>query len=385
MKKEKIQKEWGFTAGAKSLADTLGRVLGAVDKRSTLPVLSHVLVNVYLRGAVSFTATDLDLRVTAECRASVPSGGGSVCVPADLLKGALGAIAGEVVIELQSDLRLVIDGGGCRFELTCLAADEFPAGTLDWQAPVCRFEPGVLPKMLRAVSHAVSGDESKYHLAGVYLCCDQDRLTSVATDGHRLALAGLDIQQYIPEGVIIPTKAVRLLSAWECGIEFAFGVPGKNDNSILFDADGFELIVRKVDGQFPAYRRVIPDDLPEHFTVVSGGLADAIEDCAVVNTERSGAVTLACPEENMGEALNISALGPCGVATASVPCVGGVGYRTTANARYLVQALRALGGEVFIKHGGTKPSILMFPVDNVDGDGIGFDERLEVVMPMRVG
>ncbi len=377
---------WSFIVEKGNIVQALGRVLGAIDRRSSIPSLSHVKIDVLLRGAICITATDLEMVATVECPATVPAAGGAVCVPAELFKGALAANSGQIEISLRG-LKLEIEGNDRRYELACLPAGEFPQPPQHWESPACYFEPGVLSRLLKAVGHAICQDEAKYNLCGVYLCQDQGRLTAVASDGHRLSLAGVELPEAtIDRGFLLPAKAVRILSTVERGVTLSVGTPGKNDSQVLFDqiGGGFELSVRLMDGQFPPYRRIIPDDHGDSFTVDSVVLAAAIEAAAVVSEAQTKSATLHATEEHLGEGLTVSALGACGVATATVPCLGGTGYKTTANAKYLMQALKSLGGEVFIKHGGTAPTVLMVPVDH-DTTGLGgFDERLEIVMPYKV-
>lgn len=368
---------WSFSCPVESIAGALARVLGAVDKRNTLPILSNVKIDVFLRGAIQFVATDLEVRAATECRATVPGSGGAACVPAELLKGVLSALKGDVSFSMQDDQRLAVEGNGRHFEIACFPAEEFPDPECNWDAVVCHFEPGVLPRLLRSVSHAVGQDINKNNLCGVYLCQDRGRLTAVATDGNRLSLSGMELHDVdLQRGFLIPSKAVRILSGIETGITVRAEGSGKEDNQIFFEAVGFDLTARLLDGDFPAYRRVIPEDHNEFFTVASSALAEAIDDVTVVNEGKAKGVTIAAPEELFGEALAVSALGANSVAKASVPCMGGTGYNVTANSRYLVQALKAIDGEAFVKYGGANRAILLVPVDHE-----GFDERLEILMP----
>lgn len=379
-KKAKSVTTWSFSSPVEAISAALGRVLGAIDKRSTIPILANVKLCVLLRDAIQIIATDLEVRAATECKATVPGSGGSICVPAELLKGVLSTLSGEVSFALEEDLRLVVEGNGRHFEIACFPAEEFPDPDCSWGKEVCHFEPGVLPRLVRSVSHAISQDINKTNLCGVYLCQENGRVTAVASDGNRLSLSGMEIHGVeLPRGYLIPARAARILVGIETGISlFVHGE--QDDNQIFFEAGGFDLTVRLLDGEFPAYRRVVPVDHPDLLTVDSGALSGAIEDVAVVIEGKSRGVTIDAPEDKYGEGLDVSALGANGVARAGVPCNGGTGYKVTANARYMVQSLKALDGEVFVKYGGASKAVLLVPLDHD-----GFDERLEVVMPYQVG
>ena len=166
-----------FVADRKHLLDTLGGVLGAVDKRSIIPILSHVLLTVYLRNAVGLVATDLELRAAAECVAATAGHGGSICVPADKLRAALASVeCVEVSIDVSADLLMTITAGAARFQMSCLPADEFPGNLTDDIDASIVFAPGLLPRLLKAVVHAASVDLTKHHLCGTYLTPERDQI-----------------------------------------------------------------------------------------------------------------------------------------------------------------------------------------------------------------
>lgn len=365
-----------FVADRKHLLDTLGRVLGAVDKRSTLPILSHVLLTVYLRNAVGFVATDLELRADARCVAGVPGGGGQICVPADKLRAALASVeCTEVAVDISADLRMTITAGGARFELACLPADQFP-GTLsdDIDADII-FAPGHLPRMFKAVGHASGIDQTKHHLCGIYLSRENDRLTAVATDGHRLSLAGVTHDQAAEfgPGLIIPSKAARLLTGLVGSIGYGRAPKAQE---LIFCSDQATLTARRLDAEFPAFRRVVPEGGTLCLVAHRERLIDALQACGVMADDDGKSVLLTAA----GDELVLSSLGSLGTVVVTVPCSGGEGFISRVNSRYLLQALGALtGDEVFIKNNGPGSPLLILPVDHG-----GFDERLEVLMPMRV-
>lgn len=365
-----------FIANRKNLFDTLGRVLGAVDKRSTLPVLSHVLMTVYLRNAIGFVATDLEIRAAAECNAGVPAGGWQCCVPADKLKGILSSLSSaELRGELKPNGELILEADGARFALATLPAEEYPAALADDIDADIIFRPGTLPAMLRAVAHAASQNITKWNLCGIQLTAEGERLTAVATDGHRLSLAGISHDQAgeFGPGILLASKAARLIA----NISGTIGHGRRPDsNEMIFCADEVNLTARLVDGDFPDFRRVIPKTSTSAVHLVREVLIDALQACGVCSDDEGKSVLL----QGAADSLTLSALGATATATIVIPCSQGEGFTARVNSRYLLQALAALSGEeVCIKQAGPTGPLLLVPVDHG-----GFDERLEVLMPMRV-
>lgn len=361
-----------FTARKTDLLATLGRVLGAVDKRSALPVLSHVLMTVFLRGAVDFTACDLDIFAASECPATVPGAGGAVCVPAERLRGAIQAIPGpEIEFTLEEDLQLAVQSGEFRLVLSCLPGDEFVAQTEASGGAIACFRPEVLPRLVKEVSHAMGQDVQKSTLCGVGLRYESGRLTAVATDGHRLSLSGIDFPGLDGfYGYTFPAKLCKLLPAVNGSIEMYAA-----ENTVQLNDPHTNLSARLLEGEFPSYRRVIPTDHPGTLTVSIGDLVAAVEACGVVSEDRFRTVSL----EATDESLSVSALGTQGTARVTLPCAGGEGFRLSCNSRYLLQALESLRGEeVCIKYGPDSAPVLFIPLDHS-----GWDERLELIMPLK--
>lgn len=372
-----------FTASRENIASALSRVHGAVAKRSTIPALSYVLVDIFLRQAVKLTASDLDVQASAEFTAGVPAAGGRLCILADQLKGVIAAAGPEITVTVAGDNLVVITSGDCRWELASFPADEFPANDPAWLSPEFAFQPGVLPGMIQACSHAISHDESRYNLGGIYLCQDAGRLTAVATDGHRLSLAGRQVDglESLGDGLLLHAKATALLAGVTGTVELSRlekedGLAGQ----VLFQANSGDLAyaVRLIDAEFPTYRRVIPTGNAGCVTLDADQLIEAVEACLVVADGKSRAVTL----EVQGETLTVSAHSPTGRCTSTVPCSPNnddMQLYCAVGSRYLLQALKSLGGEINIKHGLEVEPLLLVPTDLSP-----FDERLEVVMPVRL-
>lgn len=365
-----------FTAEREKMMAALGKVIGAVERRTTMPVLSNVLVTVCTVGSVRFLATDLEVFAEAECEVQVPSLGEAFCVCADKLKAALAAIDADVVTLEHQGVEIKLSGGLYEFKLPVLPAEEFPRPVTDC-LPFAEFGGGVLPRLIKAVGHAQSRDDGKWNLCGIHIEPDMknDRLQAVATDGHRLSVSSIayDNVGNVGKPFILPTKGCGLVAAMPGPL-----VLRRTDNTVEFEGRDSSISARLVEGEFPAYRRVIPSSLLDHLVADREALIGAVEAALVVAGGESRSVLLTW---SSGEVMQVSALGSVGSCVAEVPIQSEseAFLSSRVNSKYLLQALQALDGpEVFVKWGLQTDPLLLTPVD------LGpFDERLEVVMPMR--
>lgn len=363
------------TVEREALLATVNRVAGAVEKKATMPVLSHFLFDVLLRGVIRITGTDLEVRAAAECPAAVPEGGFSLCVPADKFKAALASIVSdEVTLTLAGQGRLTLDGGLCRYEFACLPGDEYP-GDAAVDRPAFTFPPGLVPRLIGAVHHTASRDASKYNLCGICLRHDQGRFLAVSTDGHRLSLAAVENPdaEEIGLGFTLPNKATKLLSGFNGSLEFS-----RRGTEAIFDSASFTVGSRLLEGDFPDFRRVVPVGHTNIVIVRRQQIIDAITACGVVADDKGKSILI----ETSADVLTVSALGDTGTCTAVIQCSKESGeqeLRMRFDSRYLLAALSSLNGdEAWIKYGSPDAPLLLLPADMS-----GFDERLEVLMPMR--
>jgi len=364
-----------FSVQRQELLSAINRVSGAVDRRSTLPVLSHVLIVVYLRGAVGVTATDLELFATAECGAEVPAAGGEACVPAKKIKDALDSIPVDTVELGIENMTMTIEGDGIRYSFSCLPADEFPTVPASGLKESLLFSPGLLPKMINACSHAA--DQTGHRATrygGIHFCRENDRLTAVAIDGHRLSLVGmaLDGVYQLEKSITLPLKTCKLLAGVVGNIEMSV----ENDRLAHFVSPGSSIYSAIFDGDYPDFRRVIATDYPHLTTVDRKRLIEALSACGVISDDGGKTVNM---QIHAAGHLTVSALGDLGTAEAVIPCDGDDSLVISIPSRQLLQALKALeGDEVFLKYQDNLHPLLIFPADHGP-----WDERLEMIQAMR--
>lgn len=362
-----------LTVSRAELLEGLDRVLGAVEKRGVLPLLSHVLFKVYL-SRIELAATDLQVYASTELPAPLVELGGETAVPAERFRAVVDRSGEEIAITMEEGLILRLASDGRLFDLPCLDAADFPAPFETAYTSPFALDYSVLPGIVKGLRHAISTDGTKCHLGGIHLFFKGKAVTAAATDGHRLSLAVRDLSgPYAPcFAFTLPSRACGILSGCNSRIEVSYPESG---TLVDFNLPKCNLGVRLLEGDFPEYRKVVPADLPFGITVNTTALVEALESCGVMGEGANKSVLLSTVDGN----LVLTTLGMSGTAKVSIPYMGDDIEQVRMNSKYLLQAARALGGEeLFLKSGGALRPVVLVPVDHGQ-----WTERLEVIMPMR--
>ena len=270
-----------ITVSRIDIKNAVERIIAAVPRKASIPILSHIQLVATKGGGLRLDATDLKVHASIECRAEVVTSG-ACAVPAGKLHGILdGVDAEELDIYLDNNLIMEIVGDTRKYTVACLDADEFPVFP---DKPEVTLQPGcgILPQYIAAVGHAAGTHETKPHLCGIHFITEGTSLTAVGTDGHRLAIASReipDIDYEIRQGITMPAQACKLISGINAAIDYR---PNAEGNALHLDGGGLGLSIRLLEGEYPAYRKVIPGYLENAFTVSSADLISAIEACGVM-------------------------------------------------------------------------------------------------------
>jgi DNA polymerase-3 subunit beta len=365
----------------RDLMEALGHVTSVVERRTTIPILSNVLLSAGERG-LKFKATDLEREAVEDTAADV-STPGAVTVQAHMLHDIVRKLPDGAQVDIRRDVekeRLTVSAGQARFALQTLPAEDFPdlaAGELTHTFEVPTHE---LKRLIDKTRFAISTEETRYYLNGIYLHTTESEgkpvLRAVATDGHRLARVELDCPAGAAgmPGVIIPRKTVhevrRLLDA--AGDTVQVGV---SPSKIRFEMDSITLTSKLIDGTFPDYARVIPTGNDKEMKVSNAEFMSAVDRVSTIASERGRAVKLAISPDKLVLSVNNpeggSATEQLGVDYASTPLE--IGF----NARYLLDIASQLEGD----HARFKLADPGSPtMVRDDGD----ETALYVLMPMRV-
>lgn len=372
-----------FKADRATLLKALGHIQSVAEKRNTIPILANTLIRVD-GGGLGFTATDMEIAVVEEVAAD-PARDGATTAPAATLYEIVRKLPEGAQVELDhpgGDAPMALRAGRYATSLVTLPVDDFPSMTAGQLPHRFRLPAGALQKLIDRTRFAISTEETRYYLNGIYLHAadgpDGRVLRAVATDGHRLAR----VEEPLPEGaesmpgVIVPRKTVaelrKLLDEQDGDVEI-----GLSDTRIQFRAGTITLTSKLIDGTFPEYERVIPRDNDKVLRVGKKDFSDAVGRVAAISSERSRPVKLALDRD----LLVLSAASP-DQGTASEELDGErvrydagpleIGFQ----ARYLNDITDQIAGEVeFHFSDGAAPTVVR-DAENASA--------LYVLMPMRV-
>jgi DNA polymerase-3 subunit beta len=365
-----------FRISKESLLDGLQQVQSVVSSRATLPILSNVLLEVE-GGQLKLTTTDLDVVISGQVPVQEMEEGGSTTLPARRLAGIVRELpANDIDIEVSDENTAAMRCGNSFFKILGLAADDFPPPPQLEDVKEFKVSGQTLRDGLRKVAYAISTDETRYVLNGVFCQFKEGKLTLVATDGRRLAMTDSEIE--FPESqetsVIVPTKAVnelqRLLKDAGDKEDVRIRISAKQ---IEFETGSNLLVSKLIEGNYPNFRQVIPGQAKHRVTLEREAFLSAVQRVSLLAQDKSNSVKI-----------NFSK--------------GGI--EILANAADIGEARESLS----VKYNGPdmaiafNPEYLMAPFRNLDDDEVHLDlidevspgvirintPFLYVLMPMRV-
>jgi len=366
-----------LTIAKEHILNGLQAVQNVVSTRTTLPILSNVLMRTEGE-KLEFTATDLDVTVACTVEAKVKKGGAAT-VPVKKLFGIVRELNGnEMDIEIDDKNICTIRCGSSFYRIHGLAAEEFPPLPKFKDDKKVTLSQETVQAMLRKTSFAISTDESRYVLNGIFISLKEHKMTVVATDGRRLALVDeeVDIAEKSEGEFIIPAKAVNELNRLlqekgEIMVKF-----GENQASFaLKDEKGLSVLVvtKLIEGNYPNYRQVIPAEVKERVPLAREEFLHALRRAEIMTSEKANSVKLAFGKNNLAITANSPEVGEARESLA-------VNYKgkevaIAFNPKYLIDPLNALTeDEVFFElTDELSPGVL-----KINGP------FLYVVMPMRL-
>jgi DNA polymerase-3 subunit beta len=300
-----------LTAPREALLKPLQAVIGVVERRQTMPILANVLV-VAKGNEVSITATDLEVELVATTDATVEADG-EVTVPGRKLLDICRALPDDAVVSISlSGDKLAVKSGRSKFSLATLPAAEFPTVEDINADNSVELSQTLLGRLLEKTHFAMAQQDVRYYLNGLLLETGKNMLRAVATDGHRLSLCQveLDDAKLAEHQVIVPRKGVlelQRLMTGEGDLKIELG-----SNHIRIQLDGIRFTSKLIDGRFPEYERVIPKDTSNKLSADREAFRNALQRTAILSNEkyrgirliiRSGAIVLQAhnPEQEEAE------------------------------------------------------------------------------------
>jgi DNA polymerase-3 subunit beta len=356
------------------LLNELGPMQGVVERKTTIPVLSHILLQARDE-KLQIAATDLDVSLTSWVQGDVEEEGGIAVQARKFLEIVRALPEAEIQLVQEDPKILTIKAGHSRFKLHGLAPEDFP--TLPEASSANRLEVPfpLFRRMISKVLFAVSAEESRFQLNGALLLEKDGSFEMVATDGHRMALCEVAHDQAKKkDGVLVPRKALQELQRMESDQPLQFC---RGEHHLSFRIGRRELICRILEGTFPDHERAIAKDNDKKAAFDVRSLKQTTERVALLTGDRARAIRLNLSPDQ----LVVSTANPdLGEAVEEIACdYGGSEFKLGLNPDYLSQFLSAIDTEkVRFEFKDENSQCIGYPVE-------GEDKRyLCVIMPMRI-
>jgi len=364
-----------FNIKQEVLLQPISQVIGVVERRQTLPVLANFLVSAR-GGRLAVTGTDMEVELIASVEADIQAEG-EITVPArklvDIVKKLPEGVNIKVVLEGD---KLMVSSGRGRYTLSTLPATEFPATDQVETLETIKIQELELKKLLDKTSFSMANQDVRYYLNGLLFEFHDGTLTTVATDGHRLAVCDLDTDLGVAQDrqIIVPRKGVlelsRMLSDSEDLVELALG---KNHVRLVKGKTVFTS--KLIDGRFPDYQAVIPKGTDRHIKIDKDSFILALQRASILSNEKYRGVRL----EASSDSVKIVAHNPQHE-EAVEELEADLNFDQIAigfNVTYLLDALSAIDASTVIMALKDANSSCL-----ISGEGVGKDRH--VVMPLKL-
>ena len=327
--------------GTDEFSRALYRAQGIVEKKSTMPILASALLEATEDGRLRVSAFDLEIGVTGTHPCEVKKAGSVALKHKELYDIVRALPEKSLTLRREANNRVKISSGAAEFNIVGQAAEDYPPFPRAEKVSFVPVEPTALLEMIEKTAFAISADETRHNLNGVYFEVTDGNMRMVATDGHRLAM----VQRPSPgefalkKGVIVPRKGLfelrRLLGEDATGVcELGF-----TETSGVFRRGDVTMVMRLIDGTFPDYQQVIPKEADRTVTVDRPRLLDTLKRMSLLSSDRS---TNAVRFELQDGSLRITSQNPdLGDAREDIPVTyAGLPLQIGFNARYLMDVLQ---------------------------------------------
>ncbi len=365
-----------FSIERADLLKALGHVQSVVERRNTIPILSNVLLSAE-DGQITLVATDLDIEISESSEAKIDAPG-DVTAPAHTLYDIARKLpdGAQVSLQINNEDRLDVDAGRAHFTLPLLPSGDFPKMTADGFSHNFVVSAAELRRLIDKTRFAISTEETRYYLNGIYMHAHEGALRTVATDGHRLALSEMGLPSGADglPGIIIPRKTVaeirRLIDGGEGEVSISV-----SEAKIRFHYGSAVLTSKLIDGTFPDYDRVIPKSNEKELVIDNAVFKGAVDRVATISAEKSRSVKMMLDGDNLALVVNNPESG--NAREDLMVNYGADALEIGFNAKYLLDVASQIEGRdaTFYLDGPASPALVK---DSED------EESLFVLMPLRV-
>ncbi len=367
-----------FSVNQNDLEQSLGYCQGVIEKRSTLPILSNILLDAS-NSKLSIIATDLDLIFINEIKNVEIIEEGKTTTTSSIMYDIIRKFSSgkKINFSLSSENKIQLESEKSIFNLNCISASEFPLTDENFTSNEFKIKSKQLLKLLNKCKFAISNDETRHYLSGIYLhqtnLDDKNFLTAAATDSHRMSISKILLENEIKfEPVILPKKTifqlVNLLEDYEGEVKIS-----NQKSKIKFELENSILISKLIDGKFPNYLQVIPKNNKKRLEVDLKLFLSSVDRVASVSLDKKDGVKFNLIKDKLDLSVNNTSSGD-GNETLNVKFDHELDI--SFNSRYLIDIASQLDGdkiELYLNETGS-PALIKDPSD--------FDS-IYVVMPMK--
>lgn len=368
-----------LTIPSQILRDAINKVLSVVDKKNSRPILTNCLLKAS-QGQLEIIATDLEVSAKIILKAQVETEG-SFCINSKNIAEILRELPNDdVVLNVEDSNLLKLSCKNINYSLLITSAEEFPQLSFQNQSSEFRLKTKQIAHIINKTSHAISTDETRLYLNGIYLQLTDGKLRSVAIDGHRLAL--LDTNEFIGEnkfladGVIVPRKGITELK------KIADTYPEDEvsislDDSFMFvnAMNEYYLSIRLIAREYPKYQTVIPSKTAHKFMIDRNAILNAVKRIKILSNEKTNGVKLNIQPNELIVSTNHPALGQ---AIETLPIsFGGKPTEIGFNAKYLIENLSVLNETDVTFEFNNELSPVVVKADDLP-------EFLGIIMPLKL-
>ena len=367
-----------FNVNQQDLQQALSYCQGVIEKRSTLPILSNILLDLKDKD-LTITATDLDLIFVHKIDNVEVLEPGKTTTTSSIMYDIVRKFSSgkKINLTLNDKNKLHLESENSIFNLNCISASEFPITDENFNENEFSIKSKQLLKLLNKCKFAVSNDETRHYLSGIYIhpteVEDKNYLTAVATDSHRMSISKIRLEQKIEfEPIILPKKTIFQL----CSLLENFDGDVKISNlksKIKFELNSSTLISKLIDGKFPNYIQVIPKNNQKKLDVDLKPFLSSVDRVASVSLDKKDGVKFDLTKNNLNLSVNNTNSGD---GKESLAVRFDYELEISFNSRYLIDVASQLDGEkieMFFNDTGS-PVLIKDPSD--------FDS-IFVVMPMK--
>lgn len=368
-----------LTIQAQTLRDAINKVLSVVDKKNSRPILTNCLLKAH-NNKLELIATDLEVSAKIMLNAKI-EGEGSFCINSKNIADILRELPNdEVELNVDNNNLLNLSCKNINYSLLITSPDEFPQLSFQNQSSEFRLRTKQIIHIINKTSHAISTDETRLYLNGIFLQLTDSKLRSVAIDGHRLALLDtfefMGDNKFLTDGVIVPRKGISELK------KIADSYPDDEvsmslDDSFMFinARNEYYLSIRLIAREYPKYQTVIPSKTTNRFEIDRNAILNAVKRIKILSNEKTNGVKLNIQKNELLISTNHPALGQ---ANETLPIIyDGKPTEIGFNAKYLIESLSVLNETDVIFEFNNELSPVVIKANDLP-------EFLGIIMPLKL-